>query len=68
MEYKIQFGSLRSDRKNQSDQKKFRIAILGDFSARANRNLSRQSDELANIKPFRVHHENLDTLMGQLGW
>ena len=45
----------------------FRIALLGDFSNRANRGLFRPSAELTRIRPVLVDRDNFDEVMAEFG-
>ena len=66
MHYKIQFGSLNTSAAPATERKKFRIAILGDFSANGNRGRVDVGSQLAARKPLRVTHDNLDALLERL--
>jgi len=44
----------------------FRIAILGDFSGRANRGLSESGDALANRRPLLVDRDNFDSVLAKV--
>jgi type VI secretion system protein ImpC len=45
----------------------FRLALIGDWSGRANRGLFASSAELANWRPLLVDRDNLDQVMARLG-
>lgn len=45
----------------------FRVALLGDWSGRANRDAIASGEELASWLPRRVDRDNLDELMNKLG-
>jgi type VI secretion system ImpB/VipA family protein len=45
----------------------FRIALLGDFSGRANKGLLEKGDELAKRKGIRVEFDSLDEVIQRLG-
>lgn len=66
MEYRVQFGRLDAKPAQKGDGKKFRIAILGDFSARGNSGAISTGTELANRKFLKANHENLDSLLERL--
>jgi type VI secretion system protein ImpC len=44
----------------------FRIAILGDFSGRANRGLSESGDALAVRRPLMIDRDNFDSALAQI--
>jgi len=44
----------------------FRIAILGDFSGRANRGLSERGDALANRRPRMIDRDNFDSVLAKM--
>jgi len=44
----------------------FRIAILGDFSGRANRGLSESGDALANRRPLLIDRDNFDSVLAKV--
>lgn len=68
------FGSVELDVAPGADQalaeadpeEPFRIAILGDFSGRMNRDVS-SWDQLAGCRPLLVDRDNFDEVMAQLG-
>ncbi len=66
MEYQVQFGRLNTRPSSKGNDQKFRIAVLGDFSARANSGEVETGDALANRKFLRANHENLDALLARL--
>lgn len=66
MEYQVQFGRLDAKPAQKGDGKKFRIAILGDFSARGNSGAISTGSDLANRKFLKANHENLDSLLERL--
>jgi type VI secretion system ImpB/VipA family protein len=45
----------------------FRIALLGDWSGRANRRLLASSEEIGPTRPLLVDRDNLDQVMSRLG-
>lgn len=45
----------------------FRVAILGDFSGRANRGLLETGDALASRRPIMVDRDNFDSVLAKLG-
>ena len=44
----------------------FRIAILGDFSGRANRGLSESGDALASRRPRQIDRDNFDSVLAKI--
>ena len=44
----------------------FRIAILGDFSGRANRGLSESGDALASRRPLMIDRDNFDSVLAKI--
>ena len=62
------FGVLTLERPAELDapRAKFRIAILGDFTGRANRGDLATGDDLANRKPIKLDVDNLDTIIARL--
>jgi type VI secretion system protein ImpC len=44
----------------------FRIAILGDFSGRANRGLSGSGDALASRRPLMIDRDNFDSVLAKI--
>lgn len=46
--------------------KKFRLAVVGDFSARAHHGEARPVEDLKKIKPLKVDVDNLDDLLGRM--
>ena len=57
--------SLEQPQENQDRHSKFRIAILGDFTGRANRGDLATGDDLANRKPIKLDVDNLDTIIAR---
>lgn len=68
MQMKVNFGTLSSPSSEavpiRSDC--FRLALLGDFSARGNSRRLAAGDELARRKPMRVDVDNLDQLLERM--
>lgn len=69
MTYQVSFGTLGSPPPARAGKgtAAFRIAVLGDFSARANGGTLETGDDLAARKPLRVDVDNLDDVIGRLG-
>ena len=69
MAYEVNFGTMRGATSKPVVKKsgKFRIAILGDFSARANSGKLDTGAELGSRKPLKVDCDNLDATIKRLG-
>src|SRR5437660_2721014 len=50
-----------------SDDRPFRVLLIGDWSGRRNRGLSASSEELEAWRPLLVDRDNLDQLIARLG-
>nr|WP_321981922.1 type VI secretion system contractile sheath small subunit [uncultured Cohaesibacter sp.] len=61
------FGILSLDQPQDinASRPKFRIALLGDFTGRANRGDLATGDDLANRKPIKLDVDNLDTIIAR---
>ncbi len=67
MDYEVSFGRLgRAPRAAVAGQK-FRLAVLGDFSGRANAGRLGTGDDLAKRKPIKVDVDNLDDVIARAG-
>lgn len=68
MSYQINFGNLTVAASGAAPKKskKFRLAVLGDFSARANRGELEAADAIAARKPLLAEADNLDNLLERL--
>ena len=68
MRYQMNFGSLGKSiselKPNSTDR--LRIALLGDFSGRANKGELETGDALASRKPLKVDVDNIDDVIGRL--
>jgi type VI secretion system protein ImpC len=58
-------GRERIDAKPGSETP-FRVAILGDFSGRANRKLNQTGEAIANRKPTLIDRDNYDSVLAKL--
>jgi type VI secretion system protein ImpC len=69
MAYEVNFGTMRVATSKPAGKKsgKFRIAMLGDFSARANSGKLDTGSELGNRKPLKVDCDNVDATIKRLG-
>lgn len=69
MAYEINFGSMRvgASRPTAKKSGNFRIAMLGDFSARANTGKLDTGASLAARKPLKVDCDNLDATLKRFG-
>lgn len=72
MQYQVSFGRLGRDPSPQAGAaaakagSRFRLALLGDFSARANSGKVATGTELAARKPLRVDVDTLDDVLARL--
>lgn len=67
MSYEFNFGSMDLSGATRTEPKAFRIALLGDFSARANRGEQESGADLAGRKPHRVDIDNIDDVLERMG-
>ena len=69
MAYEVNFGSIRVGGTGPVPKRTgtFRIAVLGDFSARANSGKLETGDALASRKPLKVDCDNLDAVLKRFG-
>jgi predicted component of type VI protein secretion system len=69
MAYEVNFGTMRVAASKPATKKtgKFRIAMLGDFSARANSGKLDTGTELGSRKPLKVDCDNVDATIKRLG-
>jgi type VI secretion system protein ImpC len=69
MSYEVNFGTMRAAGSRPAARKSgsFRIAILGDFSARANSGKLDTGAALAARKPLKVDCDNLDATLKRFG-
>jgi type VI secretion system protein ImpC len=69
MGYEVNFGRIKlgSSRPAQSKAGNFRIALLGDFSARANSGKLDTGAALAGRKPLKVDCDNVDATLKRFG-
>ncbi|HET8995253.1 MAG TPA: type VI secretion system contractile sheath large subunit [Acetobacteraceae bacterium] len=67
MEYAVNFGRLSRPARPASTGQKFRLALLGDFSGRANAGRLETGEILAKRKPIKVDVDNLDDVIARMG-
>ncbi len=69
MSYEVNFGNLTvaQTRPGAKKGQRFRLAVLGDFSGRANRGEIAVGAELAKRKAIKVDCENLDAVIERFG-
>src|ERR1051326_2700601 len=69
MAYEVNFGTMRVAASKPATKKtgKFRIAMLGDFSARANSGKLDTGSALGSRKPMKVDCDNLDATLKKRG-
>ena len=65
MNYEVNFGSIAKTARAQPGPA-FRLAVLGDFSGRANAGVLETGAKLAARKPHKVDVDNLDALLERL--
>ena len=66
MPYEVSFGTLSKPRADAAPGQKFRLALLGDFSGRANAGLLETGEALAGRKPIKVDVDNLDAVIAKM--
>jgi type VI secretion system ImpB/VipA family protein len=66
MEYQVNFGTIGSKHPAAKRGAKFRLAVLGDFSGRANAGKLETGGALAERKPIKVDVDNLDDLIARM--
>src|SRR5438270_1895592 len=68
MAYEVNFGTMRVGASRPTGKKSgsFRIALLGDFSARANSGKLDTGSALASRKPLKVDCDNVDATLKRL--
>jgi type VI secretion system protein ImpC len=67
MQYEVSFGRLDKKPRAVTPGSKFRLALLGDFSGRANAGTLETGAALAKRKPIKVDVDNLDTVIERMG-
>ncbi|HEX5327811.1 MAG TPA: type VI secretion system contractile sheath large subunit [Acetobacteraceae bacterium] len=67
MDYQVSFGRLGRTPRAAPTPRKFRLALLGDFSGRANAGRLDTGAELARRKPVKVDVDNLDDVLTRYG-
>ncbi len=65
MQYEVSFGKIGNAKRAQPGPA-FRLAVLGDFSGRANAGVLETGDKLAARKSHKVDVDNLDSLLERL--
>ena len=66
MEYAVNFGALSGRTRAVAPNAKFRLALLGDFSGRANAGKAETGQALAKRKPIKVDVDNLDDVLARM--
>lgn len=66
MDYTVNFGNLSSKPRALAPNAKFRLALLGDFSGRANAGRAETGAALAKRKPIKVDVDNLDDVLARM--
>jgi hypothetical protein len=67
MQYEVSFGRLDRKPRAVTPGTKFRLALLGDFSGRANAGTLETGAALAKRKPIKVDVDSLDTVIERMG-
>jgi type VI secretion system protein ImpC len=67
MQYEVSFGRLDRKPRAVTPGSKFRLALLGDFSGRANAGTLEVGDALAKRRPIKVDVDSLDTVIERMG-
>src|SRR6202044_805017 len=67
MQYEVSFGRLDRKPRATTPGTKFRLALLGDFSGRANAGILEIGDALAKRRPIKVDVDSLDTVIERMG-
>lgn len=69
MSYEVNFGTIRLGNSRPASRKtgSFRIALMGDFSARANSGKLETGAALGDRKPLKVDCDNVDGVVKRLG-
>ncbi len=66
MRYEVSFGTLGRPPRPPTAGQKFRLALLGDFSGRANAGRLETGEALAKRKPVKVDVDTLDDVLGRM--
>ncbi|HLY58096.1 MAG TPA: type VI secretion system contractile sheath large subunit [Stellaceae bacterium] len=66
MQYDVNFGRLAKAPRPISPGTKFRLALLGDFSGRANAGKLDTGEKLAAHKPIKIDVDNLDDVIARM--
>ncbi len=66
MRYDVSFGRLAQPPRAAVAGKRFRLAVMGDFSGRANAGLLETGPALARRKPIAVDVDNLDAVLAKM--
>jgi type VI secretion system protein ImpC len=66
MQYDVSFGNLRGKPRVAATGSKFRLAVLGDFSGRANAGKLEAGAALGKSRPIKVDVDNLDDVIARM--
>jgi type VI secretion system protein ImpC len=66
VQYEVNFGVIAAKPRAATGARKFRLALLGDFSGRANAGRAETGEALARRKPIRVDVDNLDDIVARM--
>ena len=67
MQYEVSFGRMTRPQAKGATATRFRLAVLGDFSGRANAGTLETGAALAKRKPIPVDVDNLDDVLQRMG-
>lgn len=66
MQYEVSFGRVAGPQRANTGTGRFRLAVLGDFSGRANAGTLETGAALARRKPIAIDVDNLDDLLARM--
>jgi type VI secretion system protein ImpC len=67
VQYDVNFGTMKAKARGAAAAgKKFRLALLGDFSGRANAGICETGEALAKRKPIKIDVDNLDDIVARM--
>jgi type VI secretion system protein ImpC len=66
MQYDVNFGTLSGKPRAAAPNTKFRLALVGDFSGRANAGQAETGEALARRKPIKVDVDTLDDILAKM--
>jgi type VI secretion system protein ImpC len=66
VQYEVSFGAISGKPRAAATGKKFRLAVLGDFSGRANAGTVEIGEALSKRKPIKIDVDNLDDILARM--